>query len=131
MKKPLDDYEQKLLDGWEDVYKKGQLTLWIMLALKAGPKHMAEIKEFICRATNDTLSADDKSLYRALRRYYDVELIEFTMEAGEGGPDRKVYGLTETGERVLGDFSRRNISNVFFKPEIKQLILQEENYNES
>src|SRR4051812_45512825 len=96
----LDNYEQKLLDGWEDVYKKGQLTLWIMLALKDGAKYMAEIRQFIHTATNDTLSADDKSLYRALRRYYDVELIDYTLGAGKNGPDRKVYKLTELGNRV-------------------------------
>jgi PadR family transcriptional regulator PadR len=120
--KDLDTYEQQLLDGWEDVFKKGQLTLWIMLSLKDGPKHMAEIKDFIGRATNGALSADDKSMYRALRRYYDVELIDFGQEPGQGGPDRKVYRLTDLGLRVLEAFTKRNITDVFYNPAIRELI---------
>jgi len=118
----LDQYEQKLLDGWEDVFKKGQLTLWIMLALKHGPKHMAEIKAFIDTATNGTLSADDQSMYRALRRYYDAEMINFTQESGKSGPDLKIYKLDKVGAKVLHQFVQRNIVHVFFKPEIQKLL---------
>lgn len=118
----LDGYEQKLLEGWEDVYKKGQLTLWIMLALKESPKHMADIKAFIHDSTSGTLIADDKSMYRALRRFYDVEMLNFTGEPGNNGPDRKVYSLTEIGQKVLTNFLKRNIAGVFYKPAVKQLI---------
>ena len=118
----LDKYEQKLLEGWEEVAKKGQLTLWIMLALKDGPKHMNEIKQFISHATSDSLSADDKSLYRALRRYYDTELVDFKQEPGRGGPDLKIYSLSTVGAKVLDEFTKRNILEVFFKPEIKIML---------
>jgi PadR family transcriptional regulator, regulatory protein PadR len=118
----LDEYERKLLEGWEEIYKKGQLTLWIMLALKDGPKHMSEIKEFIARTTNGTLTADDKSMYRALRRYYDAELVDFKQVPGKNGPDLKIYSLSPAGEKVLNQFAQRNLINVFFKPEIKSLL---------
>ncbi len=118
----LDDYEQKLLDGWEGVFKKGQLTLWIMMALKDGPKHMNEIKTFIAQATNGTLSADDQSMYRALRRYYDAEMIDYSGEPGKSGPDLKVYSLATIGAKVLDQFIQRNIVTIFFKPEIKALL---------
>jgi PadR family transcriptional regulator PadR len=118
----LDNYEKKLLEGWEEAFKKGQLTLWILLALKDGPKHMTEIKDFIHQSTNGSLNADDKSLYRALRRYYDTELVDFSSEPGKGGPDLKVYALTEVGDRVLDEFSKRNILDVFFKPDIEKLL---------
>jgi PadR family transcriptional regulator PadR len=117
----MTDYEMKLLTGWEDVAKNGQLTLWIMLALKDGPKHMGDIKQFIYEATNASLSADDKSMYRALRRYYEAELLTFTSEPGNG-PDRKVYALTEIGRKILHIFVKRNITDVFYKPHIKALI---------
>lgn len=119
--KELDQYERKLLEGWEEVFKKGQLTLWIMLALKDGPKHMAEIKAFITSATNHSLSADDQSMYRALRRYNDAEMVDFTTKPGKG-PDRKVYSLSGVGAKVLENFIQRNIVEVFFKPNIKQLL---------
>lgn len=120
----MNEYEQKVLDGWEDVFKKGQLTLWIFLALKQGPKHMADIKRFIEDTTNNTVSADDRSIYRALRRYYDTELVTYQQEPGKGGPDRKIYSLTKTGMTVLDEFTARNITNVFFKPTVRSLLEQ-------
>jgi PadR family transcriptional regulator PadR len=120
--KELDKYERKLLQGWEEVFKKGQLTLWIMLALKDGPKHMSEIKEFIYRSTNGSLSADDKSMYRALRRYYDTELVEYTERPGKGGPDLKVYSLSSVGAKVLDAFVKRNIVDVYFNKKVKELF---------
>lgn len=118
----LNDYEQKLLEGWEDVYKKGQLTIWTMLALKDKPKHMAEIKEFIKKSTHGVLSADDQSMYRALRRYNDAELINFVSEPGEGGPDRKVYSLTQTGCNILAEFLGRNITAIYYQESVIELI---------
>ena len=117
----MNEYEQKLLAGWEDVYKMGQLSLWIMLALKDGAKHMNQIKDFVLDATDGVVAADDKSMYRSLRRYNDSELITYEMIPGEGGPALKQYRLTETGQRVLQAFLQRNI-HIFFKDPIRQLL---------
>jgi hypothetical protein len=35
--KDKDKMHEELLNAWEETYKKGQLTLWIFLALKEGP----------------------------------------------------------------------------------------------
>ena len=121
----MNDYEKKLLEGWEEVYKKGQLTLWIMLALKNGEKHMAEIKNFMENSTNNSLTADDKSMYRSLRRYYDVEMIDFTNQPSESGPDKKLYQLTDSGRKILERFIERNISSVFYKDQVIKLIKKE------
>lgn len=118
----LDTYEQELLQAWEEVHKKGQLTMWIMLALKDAPKHMQQIKEFVESITNGTLSADDKSMYRALRRYYDAELIDFKNVPSDNGPDLKVYSLTNTGRRVVREFVERNITSVFYRPSTIKLL---------
>jgi PadR family transcriptional regulator, regulatory protein PadR len=117
-----DSYEQKLLEGWEDVFYKGQLALWVSLALKDGPKHMADIKKFIAEATNNTVSVDDKSMYRALRRYHDAAILEYELASSEGGPDHKIYRLTETGQNVLAQFVQRNILDIFFKDSVKDLL---------
>lgn len=117
----LDDYEQKLLESWEDVYKKGQLTLMIMLALKDGPKHMAAIKDYIHATTRGTLTADDQSMYRALRRYHDAEMVAYDQEPGNG-PDRKVYRLTPIGFNVLDAFTQRNITDIYLQPAVRRLI---------
>jgi PadR family transcriptional regulator PadR len=119
----LDRYEQSLLNSWEEIFKKGQLTLWILLALKESPKHMVQIKDFIERLTYGTLTADDQSMYRALRRYHDAELVSYTNEPGKSaGPERKMYQLTDIGRNVLGAFVTRNIRGVFYQQEVKALI---------
>ncbi len=122
----LSTYEHTLMNGWEEVFKKSQLTLWIMLALKEGPKHMAAIKEFVLKLTNGTLEADDQSMYRALRRYAEAELVVFSSEPGDSGPDRKVYKLTAAGSKVLDAFLERNIRSVFYKPSVVKLIERRE-----
>lgn len=118
----LDAFELKLLQGWEEVYKKSQLTLWILLSLKDGPKHMAEIKEYISNKTKGTLEADDKSMYRALRRYTDVDMLSFRLEQSESGPDRKIYQLTDTGMRVLNTFTKRNILDIYYDTDTVSLL---------
>ena len=117
----LSHYEQELLNGWEEVFKRGQLTLWIMLALRDGPKHMAAIKLFISNATKESLKADDQSMYRALRRYHETDLVNFTAEARTNAPDRKIYGLTNTGQRVLDAFVRRNLTHLVHHSLIKSI----------
>ena len=116
-----EQYIAKLLNNWEEVAKRGQLTLWVLLALKDGPKHMADIKRFIAEATNETIAADDRSLYRALRRYHQAEMLEFTSQPGSG-PDLKVYELSPIGREVLRQFIERNITNVLFQPTITKLL---------
>lgn len=118
----LSHYEKELLVGWEEVYKKGHLTLWILLALKHGAKHMAEIKRFINAHTDGTLSADDKSMYRSLRRYEKADLVSFKTRASKNGPDLKIYQLTDTGKTVLDNFIKRNIIPIFFTKRVKELL---------
>ena len=120
----LTAFEQKIIAAWEEVYKKGLLTLWILLALKDGSKYMSAIKEFIDSAANESLAADDQSMYRALRRFYKMELVEYKEEpSDQGGPARKVYLLTATGRNVLNGFIGRNIINIYYKPKIQKLLL--------
>lgn len=119
----LNDYERKLLEGWEEVHKKGQLSLWILLSLKDGAKHMADIKAFIARITHDAISADDKSMYRALRKFEDADMLSFVSKPSQGGPDLKVYHLTETGKRVVEVFIDKHVT-LFYQPTVEKLIKQ-------
>lgn len=121
----LTDYENQLLGGWEEIYKRGQLTLWILLALLDGPKYMAVIKTYIQAHTKGKLSADDQSMYRALRRYFETEIVTFKNEQATNAPDRKVYALTDTGKRLLQHFVKRNISVLIEQPMIKKIMEEE------
>jgi PadR family transcriptional regulator PadR len=118
----LDKYEQTLLSGWEEIHKRSQLTLWILLALKDGPKHMNRIKQFISSTTGHTIAADDKSMYRALRRFAEADMVNFVNKPSKNGPELKVYDLTQTGRKVLDGFVNRNILSVFFNDKVKELL---------
>lgn len=117
------DIKNVLLSGWEEVYKKSQLTLWILLALKDGEKSMQFIKEYILERTNNNIDADDKSMYRALRRFDDADLITAKSAPNPGGPDIKLWRLTETGKWVLENFIERNIKGVLLTDKNKNLFL--------
>ena len=62
-----DNVINDLLNAWEETYKKGQLTFWIFLALKESNKCVEDIKEFVEKMSEGTMSCEEQSLYRTLR----------------------------------------------------------------
>ena len=117
--------EQKLLAAWEESSKQGQLNLWILLALKHGPKHMFLVRNFIEEASGGVVTAEDNSLYRALRRYRQQKLITHYMQASpNGGPNHKVYKLTESGQIVLAMYLERNVIMPFYDARLRRLIVR-------
>lgn len=116
-----DKYRDELLHTWEATYKKGQLTFWIFLALRDGAKYVYEIKEFIQSHSGGTISCEDQSLYRSLRKFTHLDMVAFHSGKGHKGPDRKYYALTDLGEEILQRFIERNI-RLFFNPYLQQLM---------
>ena len=116
-------YLDELLGAWEDTYKKGQLTLWIFLALKEGEKYVDEIKLFVEEKTRGTLTCEEQSLYRTLRKYKDLKMVDYKSGPGEGGPERKYYFLTTLGLELLHKFTDRNML-LFYNAEIKDLMFK-------
>jgi DNA-binding PadR family transcriptional regulator len=112
---------QTLLEAWEETYKKGQLTLWVFLALKDSPKYVEEIKEFVETESNHTMKCEEQSLYRNLRKYKHIVVVDFTNQKGNKGPDRKYYFLTKLGKELLEGFIQRNI-NLFIHGKINELL---------
>jgi DNA-binding PadR family transcriptional regulator len=110
-----------LLSSWEETYKKGQLTLWVFLALKDGQKYVDEIKVFIETKSNNTINCEEQSLYRNLRKYEHINVVSFENRKGNKGPNRKYYFLTPMGNDLLEQFIDRNI-NLFFSSEIYNLL---------
>jgi len=111
----------ELLLSWEETYKKGQLTLWIFLALKEGKKYVDEIKVFVEHASKGTISCEEQSLYRALRKYEHIDVVQYELRKGNKGPDRKYYYLTDLGLQLFQNFVQRNI-HLFFVDNIQQLL---------
>jgi len=114
-----------LLSAWEETYKKGQLTLWVFLSLKEGDKYVDEIKAFVEEQSNQTMTCESQSLYRNLRKYQHIGVVDFKAGEGNKGPDRKYYFLTSLGKELLNQFVSRNI-HLFFNPKIKSLLNQED-----
>ncbi len=117
-----DEYQKKLLDAWEDTYKKGQLTFWLFLGLRERPRYVAELREFIDQATHGSITVEEQSLYRSLRKYRDLEMVEYDLRDGDRGPERKYYKLTEIGETILQSFIERNIE-LFYDENLRALIV--------
>jgi len=103
------EYSELILTSWEQAFHKGQLTFWILVGLKESPKCLEEIQLFIKENTKGVVVFDEQSIYRALRKYYDVELVDFELRDSERGPQRKYYALTKIGSGVLKQFIERNI----------------------
>jgi DNA-binding PadR family transcriptional regulator len=121
------NHEKKLTElllAWEETYKKGQLTLWIFLALRDGKKYVDEIKLFVEKESNHTMSCEGQSLYRNLRKYQHIGVVDFETGKGNKGPERKYYYLTDIGNHLLSQFISRNI-NLFFNPNIMNLLNME------
>ena len=110
-----------LLLSWEETYKKGQLTLWIFLALREHPKYVDEIKQFITDKSKGIMTCEEQSLYRVLRKFEHIDVLQFENQKGNKGPDRKYYSLTSLGNELFNQFVKRNIM-LFYNDEIRKLL---------
>jgi len=98
-----------LLYQWEESYKKGLLSFWSLFSLTQRPMYAYEMKEEIIEFSQGSISADDNSIYRALKRFTTSGLIEGKMYPSPSGPDRKYFSLTPLGTDLLRQFIKRNI----------------------
>lgn len=124
------NYKQQLLKAWEEVYKKGQLTLWLFLSLKEKPQYVSEIKEFIENNSNHTITCEEQSLYRTLRKYYNLGMVDFKLGKGNKGPERKYYFLTTLGHELLNEFIKRNIRLFFNNKNLTKLLISKGGSND-
>ena len=98
-----------LLAQWEEAYKKGLLTFWLLLLLHEQPRYAFELPAAVAQASNETISADDQSIYRALKRFEGMKIVSSYREESPQGPPRKYYRLSDLGEQLLRKFIQRNI----------------------
>jgi DNA-binding PadR family transcriptional regulator len=99
----------ELLAKWEEVYKKGLLSFWILLVLQRRPAYAFELNALIQQLSQGTISADDNSLYRALSRFEDVGLVASQLCPSPSGPARRYFSLTPSGRDLLRRFIERNV----------------------
>jgi DNA-binding PadR family transcriptional regulator len=110
-----------LLNQWEETYKKGLLSFWLLLLLAQRRAYPYEIKAAINEMSLNTINADENSIYRALNRLADSGIVDSELLASETGPRRRYFFLTSLGRELLTRFITRNIL-VFEQPEVADLI---------
>lgn len=110
-----------LTEQWEEVYKKGLLSFWLMLLLSEKPMYAFEMGKAIEEISQGIISVDDRSLYRACKRFETSGIVESSWQASEVGPPRRYYQLSASGKEILRRFCQRNIL-IFQTPEVSQKI---------
>ncbi|OGO42251.1 MAG: hypothetical protein A2W36_03680 [Chloroflexi bacterium RBG_16_58_14] len=118
---PSTDHLDDMLQKWEEVYKRGLLSFWLLLLLSQRPAYPREIDQALAEISLDSISADDNSIYRALSRFEDMGIVSSELQQSELGPPRKYYKLNEMGLRLLAGFIQRNIL-IFEDPKVKEQI---------
>jgi PadR family transcriptional regulator PadR len=111
----------ELLNKWEETYKKGLLSFWILLLLHERPSYPYEMSAEVAKISQGTISVDDNSIYRALNRFVSVHIVKSELQQSNTGPQRKYYSLTNTGKALLIEFIQRNIQ-VFETPSVSKRI---------
>lgn len=110
-----------LLNQWEETYKKGLLSFWLLLLLAQRKAYPYEIKAAINEISQNTINADENSIYRALNRLADYGIVDSELLASETGPSRRYFFLTRLGRELLTRFITRNIL-IFEHPAVADLI---------
>jgi DNA-binding PadR family transcriptional regulator len=110
-----------LLNKWEETYKKGLLSFWILLLLYERPSYPYEMSAEVSKISQGTISVDDNSIYRALNRFESVGIVKSELQQSNTGPQRRYYSLTSKGKGLLTEFIRRNIQ-VFETPLVSERI---------
>jgi PadR family transcriptional regulator PadR len=112
---------EELLANWEGNYKKGLLTFWLLLILHGREAYAFEMSSLIVEYSRNTITADEKSIYRALNRFEDLGIVASSWRDSEIGPKRRYYRLTVKGIELLQHFIQRNIL-LFQTEDVSKLI---------
>ena len=112
---------EQLLTQWEGTYKKGLLSFWLLLLLSQRKAYPYEMKAAIEELSQNSISADENSIYRALKRLAQSGIVDSEVLPSESGPNRRYFFLTALGQELLTRFISRNIL-VFQHPIVADLI---------
>lgn len=98
----LNKDEADFLTSWEEVHKKGILTFWVLFYVS---KKRYDAGALYQQLAKDDSSLNEHSLYRLLRRLYDVGLVDQAYTEGR----KKFYCISDKGRKILNAFMVRNI----------------------
>ena len=110
-----------LLAQWEETYKKGLLSFWLLLLLSQRQAYPYEIKSTINAMSHNTINADENSIYRSLNRLADSGIVASELQPSGTGPSRRYFFLTDLGQALLTRFITRNIL-VYEQQDVAEMI---------
>jgi len=84
---------------------KGHLDLIVLAALSRGPAHGYAVIEAIRRRSGQAFDLPEGTIYPALHRLEQAALLSSRWVIAESGRRRRVYTLTQRGQRALSDQS--------------------------
>jgi PadR family transcriptional regulator PadR len=119
----MEPVDQATLARWEEVYKRGLLTFWLLLLLDEHEMYAYEMRPALVAISQQTIDVDDNSIYRALKRFAEAGFVQSVVRASETGPDRRYFTLTPAGRALLAAFIERNLL-VFQSPAVAERIRQ-------
>jgi PadR family transcriptional regulator len=115
------DIPSKILLQWEEVYKRGLVTFWMLLLLSQREMYAYEMRASIIDVSQQTIDVDDNSIYRALKRFAEAGLVRSDVRSSETGPPRRYFTLTLAGQTLLASFIERNLL-VFQSPAVVEIM---------
>ena len=80
---------------------KGHLDMIVLAALSSGPAHGYAVIEEIKRRSGQAFDLAEGTIYPALHRLEQADLLASRWVTAESGRRRRVYSLTRGGERAL------------------------------
>ncbi len=112
---------ESLLGQWEETYKKGLLSFWLLLLLAQRKAYPYEMRAAINEMSHNTINADENSIYRSLNRLAVSGIVGSEVLPSETGPSRRYFFLTDMGGDLFSRFINRNIL-IFEQPDVAELI---------
>lgn len=85
---------------------KPELEALVLGALRDGPLHGYRIALAIKEKSDDALKLGDNQIYPTLHRLEAEGLVQSEWQNQLGKPARKVYALTATGSKRLGELKK-------------------------
>ena len=119
---------ESLLGQWEETYKKGLLSFWLLLLLAQRKAYPYEVRSAVYEISHHTIDADENSIYRALYRLADAGIVESEVTPSETGRSRRYFFLTDLGRDLIHRFITRNIL-IFEQPDVAELIQKTLSFN--
>jgi len=89
--------------GWPGEWLRGLLDVCVLAVIARGPTYGYRIATDLAEA--GIVDVKGGTLYPLLARAEREGLVATRWEAGDGGPGRKFYELTEDGQRRLTDLT--------------------------